>query len=212
MGLVARRDAAWSTAVSDLDDDGDLVAVRGTVQDVTSSDERKPSSSRHRFGSRRNATPSRPPGDLVATDFPAVDGYEFAARLPGADDETDIGGDWYDVFCQPDGRVVLAVATSVVRDLGGAPHGQAPACDSCVRMHRGRSQGDPRALDGFLRPVQRRGQIGLNLVRLDPESGRLELGPQGTSGVAHCARPTEFTAVPPGPPSASTQRPIASPL
>jgi len=56
---------------------------------------------------------------LVPTRLPDVPGLELAARyLPG--DEGGVGGDWYDVFRLPEGRVGLVIGDVVGRGLQAA--------------------------------------------------------------------------------------------
>jgi serine phosphatase RsbU (regulator of sigma subunit) len=46
---------------------------------------------------------------LLPDRLPDVPGVELAARFRPGSAEADVGGDWYDVFVLPDGRVVLVV-------------------------------------------------------------------------------------------------------
>lgn len=46
---------------------------------------------------------------LLPDRLPTVPGVELAARFRPGSAEADVGGDWYDVFALPDGRVVLVV-------------------------------------------------------------------------------------------------------
>ena len=58
---------------------------------------------------------------LIGPGYPELPEFDLAARyLPAEDDSGEIGGDWYDVFPLPDGRVMLAVG-----DVSG--HGLAAA-------------------------------------------------------------------------------------
>lgn len=56
---------------------------------------------------------------LIPTRLPAVPGLEFGARYLPAD-EGGVGGDWYDVFILPDGRVGVVMGDVVGRGLGAA--------------------------------------------------------------------------------------------
>ncbi|HEV7652404.1 MAG TPA: GAF domain-containing SpoIIE family protein phosphatase [Actinophytocola sp.] len=56
---------------------------------------------------------------LLPAHLPAVPGWEFAARyVPGA--ESGVGGDWYDVFALPGGRLGLVIGDVVGHGLGAA--------------------------------------------------------------------------------------------
>jgi serine phosphatase RsbU (regulator of sigma subunit) len=52
--------------------------------------------------------------------LPPVTGVELAARYLPADMPSLVGGDWYDAFCLPDGRLVVAVGDVVGHDLVAA--------------------------------------------------------------------------------------------
>jgi PAS domain S-box-containing protein len=57
---------------------------------------------------------------LLPADLPQQPGVEIhAAYLPGAP-ESDVGGDWYDAFCLPDGRIAVSVGDVVGRGLNAA--------------------------------------------------------------------------------------------
>ncbi|MET0421603.1 MAG: SpoIIE family protein phosphatase [Acidimicrobiia bacterium] len=92
------------------DDDGKVTGLRGTMQDVT---ERKRVvdrlvETRERLVQERRAVEVLH-DTLIRPDFPDVDGVEIAARYLSAEVEAEVGGDWYDAFEMPDGRVMLAV-------------------------------------------------------------------------------------------------------
>ncbi|NHC13342.1 SpoIIE family protein phosphatase [Motilibacter deserti] len=57
---------------------------------------------------------------LLPQSLPAVEGLEFVAHyVPGADG-TEVGGDWYDAFELPGGRVGIAVGDTMGRGVGAA--------------------------------------------------------------------------------------------
>jgi phosphoserine phosphatase RsbU/P len=56
---------------------------------------------------------------LIPTRLPTVPGLEFDARYLPAD-EGGVGGDWYDVFNLPDGRIGVVMGDVVGRGLGAA--------------------------------------------------------------------------------------------
>jgi hypothetical protein len=46
---------------------------------------------------------------LIRPDFPALAHFDLAARYLPADSDTELGGDWYDAFTLPDGRIMIGV-------------------------------------------------------------------------------------------------------
>lgn len=58
---------------------------------------------------RERATAVALQQSLLPDRLPDVPGVEMAARIRAGSPEADVGGDWYDVFSLPDGRVVLVV-------------------------------------------------------------------------------------------------------
>jgi putative methionine-R-sulfoxide reductase with GAF domain len=72
----------------------------------------------HRSRSERSAA-SMLQESLLPTRLPAMDGWEFAARyVPGSD--SGVGGDWYDVFDLPGGRIGLVIGDVVGSGLAAA--------------------------------------------------------------------------------------------
>ena len=94
-----------------LDDADGIVAVRGTFQDVTEQRAAETAllAARERLARERRAVQVLQE-TLIRPGFPTLDAFDIAARyLPAEDDTGEIGGDWYDAFLLPDGRVMLAV-------------------------------------------------------------------------------------------------------
>ncbi|MEU6077062.1 SpoIIE family protein phosphatase [Micromonospora sp. NPDC047074] len=52
--------------------------------------------------------------------LPLTDGLELAARYQPAADRVEVGGDWYDAFCQPDGELVAAIGDVAGHDIEAA--------------------------------------------------------------------------------------------
>lgn len=52
--------------------------------------------------------------------LPRVPGLEMIARYLPAPHASQVGGDWYDAFCLPDGATALAVGDVVGHDLEAA--------------------------------------------------------------------------------------------
>ncbi|MDQ2680201.1 MAG: SpoIIE family protein phosphatase [Candidatus Eremiobacteraeota bacterium] len=59
--------------------------------------------------SREHRVADRLQRALMPERFPVVAGVEFAGAYRPASDEADVGGDWYDVFALPDGRIGISV-------------------------------------------------------------------------------------------------------
>ena len=64
---------------------------------------------RARLYERERSTAVALQQSLLPDRLPTVAGVELAARFRPGSAEADVGGDWYDVFGLPDGRVVLVV-------------------------------------------------------------------------------------------------------
>jgi PAS domain S-box-containing protein len=64
---------------------------------------------RARLYERERATAVALQQSLLPARLPDVPGVELAARFRAGSAEAEVGGDWYDVFTLPDGRVVLVV-------------------------------------------------------------------------------------------------------
>jgi PAS domain S-box-containing protein len=165
-----------------FDDEDEVVAVRGTAQDVT---ERRQAQAALATAKDRLAQERRTVGVLhdtfIRPSFPTVHGYEIAARYVAADSDTEIGGDWYDAFALRDERIMLAVG-----DVSG--HGVEAARLMAKLRHATRAYAlvdDDMAavlwnLDTFLGQFGDSVQIAtLLLARLDPATGSLEVGSAG---------------------------------
>ena len=187
-----------------FDDDGVPVSVRGTAQDVT---EQRRAEAELLEATERLARQRRAVHVLHDTitrpEFPLVDGYEFAARYLAAEDDIDVGGDWYDVFAQPDGQIMLGVGD-------GSGHGISAARLMAKLRHATRAYACIESdlavilatLDAFITQFRDESQIAtLNLARLDPATGALEIASAGhLPAVLLHHGDAGLTEVPPGPP------------
>jgi PAS domain S-box-containing protein len=191
----------------------ELVAVRGTFQDIT--EQRKAETELHaarlRLVSERRAVQVLRE-TLIRPSFPALESFEIAARYLAATNEHEIGGDWYDAFATPAGDVILAVG-----DVSG--HGVTSARLMAKLRHATRAYAsidDDLALllcrlDGFLDQVRDDIQIAtVLLARLDPASGRLQLVSAGHPPpvLVHDGR-AELVDLIPGPPLCAPSVPDA---
>jgi PAS domain S-box-containing protein len=160
------------------DDQQRIVAVRGTFQDVTVQKRAEAAlrATRERLASERSAVDVLQES-LIRPEFPELPDFDIAARYLAAFGDAEIGGDWYDAFALPDGRVMLAVG-----DVSG--HGLSSARLMAKLRHATRAYAcvdDDLSLlfarlDNFL--IQFRDDIEiatLLVARLEPETGGLEL-------------------------------------
>jgi PAS domain S-box-containing protein len=185
-------------------DSRDLIAVRGTFQDIT--EQRKAETqlqdARLRLVAERRAVQVLHE-TLIRPSFPALESFDIAARYLAATNDSEIGGDWYDSFETPAGGVILAVG-----DVSG--HGVTSARLMAKLRHATRAYASIdddlslllRRLDSFLDQVRDDIQIATVLVaRLDPASGRLELVSAGhPPPVLVRDRRAELIELTPGPP------------
>ncbi len=187
------------------DDTKKLVAVRGTFQDVTEQRAAEAAllAARERLARERRAVEVLQE-TLIRPRFPTLAAFEIAARyLPAEDGAGEIGGDWYDAFLLPDGRVMLAVG-----DVSG--HGLSSARLMAKLRHATRAYaciGDDLSdllsrLDGFLLQFRDDIQIAtLLLARLEPDTGKLEFVSAGhPPPLLIGGHDSAFLDVPPGPP------------
>jgi sigma-B regulation protein RsbU (phosphoserine phosphatase) len=109
-------------------DSGEPLRMWGTVQDVTEQRRleragreavRRAEQVRSQLESEHQALQMFQRAMLPA-ELPSVPGAEVAAVYLPVAERLDIGGDWYDAFVLPDGRVVLAVGDVTGHDLRAA--------------------------------------------------------------------------------------------
>jgi len=75
---------------------------------------------RARLYERERATAVALQQSLLPDRLPEVAGVELAAQFRPGSAEADVGGDWYDAFTLPDGRVVLVVGDVMGKGVGAA--------------------------------------------------------------------------------------------
>jgi PAS domain S-box-containing protein len=178
---LAAPGGGWRTVLHRgevVTEDGDVVGIRGTTQDVTEERETEEAllAAHDRLFRERRAVQVLQE-TLIRPQFPDVAGYDIAAHYRPANTDPEVGGDWYDAFIVPDGRVLLAIG-----DVSG--HGIPAARLMAKLRHATRAY----ALEGA-----RPGQISESLDRfidhfatadefatcalalLDPASGTAEL-------------------------------------
>ncbi|MFI5046828.1 MAG: SpoIIE family protein phosphatase [Acidimicrobiia bacterium] len=92
------------------DEHGTITGLRGTTQDVTEQRRAEQAllTTRGRLAQEERAVEVLQEA-LLSAEFPELEHFEMAARYLSAETEVEVGGDWYDAFALPDGRVMLAV-------------------------------------------------------------------------------------------------------
>jgi phosphoserine phosphatase RsbU/P len=160
------------------DDSGAIAGIRGTSQDVTERRETEEAllTTRDRLAQEQRAVQVLHEA-LIRPEFPAVAGFEIAARYLSAEIVGDVGGDWYDAFSLPDGRLMLAVG-----DVSG--HGIRAARLMAKLRHATRAYAtldpDPAHvlthLDEFMGHFCEPEEFAtVQLATLDPDTGVIEL-------------------------------------
>ena len=111
----------------------------------------------------------------LLTDPPELDRLEVAVRYVPAAREAQVGGDWYDVFAQPDGSTILVIGDVVgPRHRGG--RGAWPSCAACCAASPSTAGDGPAGVLGRLDTAiagLRLGAMATVLVgRLEDDGGR----------------------------------------
>jgi PAS domain S-box-containing protein len=109
--------------------DGSVLRWYGTATDI---DEQK------RLYERQHRVASELQRAMLPTYLPQLDRVEFSSVYRPAERESEVGGDWYDVFVVPGGKIALSIG-----DVGG--HGLGAA----VAMSEARQSLRLSALEGF---------------------------------------------------------------
>jgi PAS domain S-box-containing protein len=111
---------------------------------------------------------------LLPADLPHVDGMDAAARYLPAGAGSQVGGDWYDVVVQPDGRLLLIIGDVAGRGIAAAATmGQ---LRSALRAYAfdGHSPGSVlERLNAFQTGLRMRGMATVGLVSVDPGGGEV---------------------------------------
>jgi sigma-B regulation protein RsbU (phosphoserine phosphatase) len=174
-----------------VDASGEVLGIRGTTQDVTEQrDAENALLAAHENLAQERRAVNVLHETLIRPEFPDVEGYEIGARYLAAAHEPEIGGDWYDSFELPDGRILFSVG-----DVGG--HGIRAARLMAKLRHSTRAYAlldpDPIAiltrLDGFLGHFSQQHELATAVVGvLDPASGRVQVGSAGHLPPLHYRR------------------------
>jgi serine phosphatase RsbU (regulator of sigma subunit) len=101
--------------------DGGIQVVRGTLQDVTAlrTTEQQLEASRAQLEVQRRAVQTLQQS-ILPLRLPAIEGAEVAAEYLPASSQLAVGGDWYDAYGLPDGRVAVTVGDVTGKGVAAA--------------------------------------------------------------------------------------------
>ena len=188
----------------DLDEHGRVKGLRGTTQDITEerhAEDRLLATTERLARERRAVVVLREA--LIRPDFPDVPGYDVAAQYLAAEDHPEIGGDWYDAFRVPDGRLMLTIG-----DISG--HGIVAARFMAKLRHAARAYAcldpDPASvlahLNQFLQHFSAEDFATIQVALLDPATGAMSLASAGhLPPLLHRDDTSEFVDTPSFPPA-----------
>lgn len=111
---------------------------------------------------------------LLPEALPSVRGMDVAARYLAGQDGTEVGGDWYDLFALPDGRMALVVGDVVGRGLRAAA--RMGRVRTALRAYAFEASSPTDALRRLDRLVSAEGQVEfttLLVAFIDPATGEV---------------------------------------
>jgi PAS domain S-box-containing protein len=149
----------------------------------------------HELLERQISITNRLQRSLLPTELPALANADIAARYHAADNEMEVGGDWYDAFVLANGRLALAIGDIVGRgvEAAGATGQIRSACRALANVSDGPSDLVSR-LDQFVANVPEALYATFLYLELDVATGicvltraghvpPLIIGPDGTGRV-----------------------------
>ena len=135
---------------------------------------------RVRLYEREHAIAEELQRSLLPAELPVVDGVATAARYMPAGAGSQVGGDWYDVVVQPDGKLLLVIGDVAGRGIVAASRmGQ---LRSALRAYAFDGHGPASVLErlnAFHIGLHRRGMATVGLVSVDPSTGELRYAKAG---------------------------------
>ncbi len=116
----AKSEYRWFAAqAAALEDEaGNILQWVGTAVDVD--DETNADHALHRLLEMQTAVAERYQRAALPAQFPAVPGLRFDAQYRASEHALLVGGDWYDAFALPDGRVAVSIGDIVGHGLDAA--------------------------------------------------------------------------------------------
>jgi len=136
------RDVATSGVIL-TNEQGEITAIWGATQDIT--ERRRSEQMRREMVSqlvRTRMVVSELQQVLLPAEMPEVKGAALTAHYRAATIEEVVGGDWYDAFNGPDGRVYMVVGDVAGHGIGCATLANQLRIAIQVRVHDGRPLGD----------------------------------------------------------------------
>ena len=135
---------------------------------------------RVRLYEREHAIAEELQRSLLPAELPTVDGVATAARYMPAGAGSQVGGDWYDVVVQPNGKLLLIIGDVAGRGVVAASRmGQ---LRSALRAYAFDGHGPGSVLErlnAFHIGLRQRGMATVALVSVDPVSGELRYAKAG---------------------------------
>ena len=135
---------------------------------------------RVRLFEREHAIAEELQRSLLPAELPVVEGVTTAARYMPAGAGSQVGGDWYDVVVQPDGKLLLVIGDVAGRGIGAASRmGQ---LRSALRAYAFDGHGPASVLErlnAFHIGLHQRGMATVGLVSVDPSTGELRYAKAG---------------------------------
>jgi phosphoserine phosphatase RsbU/P len=135
---------------------------------------------RVRLYEREHAIAEELQRSLLPAELPQVEGVDTAARYMPAGAGSQVGGDWYDVVVQPDGKLLLIIGDVAGRGIVAASRmGQ---LRSALRAYAFDGHGPASVLErlnAFHIGLRQRGMATVGLVSVDPSTGELRYAKAG---------------------------------
>jgi PAS domain S-box-containing protein len=135
---------------------------------------------RVRLYEREHAIAEELQRSLLPAELPVVEGVATAARYMPAGAGSQVGGDWYDVVVQPDGKLLLIIGDVAGRGIVAASRmGQ---LRSALRAYAFDGHGPASVLErlnAFHIGLHQRGMATVGLVSVDPGTGELRYAKAG---------------------------------
>jgi PAS domain S-box-containing protein len=136
---------------------------------------------RARLYERQRSTAAALQLSLLPDELPDAPGIELAARFHPGSAESDVGGDWYDAFTLPDGRLVLVVGDVMGKGvIAAAGMGRLRAALRALAFVNPLPEAVLRGLDRVFTATEEQDQIAtLVYLLINPSARRVAVGGAG---------------------------------
>lgn len=166
-----------TTGIMRFDPEGKLIGVLGATQDIT---ERRRAQRLRRAAldalEREREVVAELQRVILPAELPVIDGAVLSAHYRAATLTNAVGGDWYDAFVTPDGRVVLAIGDVAGHGIECAALANQLRVSVRVRANDGMG---PAAILARLDDELGDGFVTCWLATYDPSSRRLRVANAG---------------------------------